>query len=72
MVRKFGYLCIRKTFGNHMTILAPITKQPQQQQSQVRLKVFTDMENRERAIKALDKRQRRRISLEEKHENWPG
>ena len=38
MVRKFGYLCIRKTFGNHMTILAPITKQPQQQQSQVRLK----------------------------------
>ena len=55
-----------------MTILAPITKQPQQQQSQFRLKVFTDMENRERAIKALDKRQRRRISLEEKHENWPG
>ena len=41
------------------------------QQSQVRLNknVFTDMDNRERA-KALDKKTKKAISLEEKHENW--
>ena len=46
-------------------------REKKQQQSQVRLnfKVFTDVDDRERA-KALDKKQRRTILLEEKQENW--
>ena len=45
-------------------------KEKKQQQSQVRLnfQVFTDVDDRERAT-ALDKKQRRPISLEEKQEN---
>ena len=45
-------------------------REKKQEQSQVRLnfKVFTDVDDRERA-KALDKEQRRPISLEEKQEN---
>ena len=46
-------------------------REKKQQQYQVRLnfKVFTDVDDRERA-KALDKKQRRTILLEEKQENW--
>ena len=46
-------------------------REKKQQQYQVRLnfKVFTDVDDRERA-KAFDKKQRRTILLEEKQENW--
>ena len=46
-------------------------REKKQQQYQVRLnfKVFTDVDDRERA-KALHKKQRRTILLEEKQENW--
>ena len=48
-------------------------REREKKKSQVRLnfKVFTDVVNRDRErAKALDRKQRRRISLEEKLENW--
>ena len=44
-------------------------KKQQKSQVQLNLNVFNDVNKRERA-NMLDKKQRRQILLEKKHENW--